>query len=221
MELRSAARVWSETCSGLDVPRFEFYAGPPRLSVARDGRNVVRMRSGTWCPDHASDRRDCYSRERAAITHSYGLQAPLSDEVRPITIEADIEINAVHYSWAAESGSAQGPLGRLLVHELGHVLGLTHSCSGPACATNGVARASVMYPNPLEGAPRMRPTGEDCAALGDLYPARSPPVSWTLLVSSCLAIVMAAAFGAWRGRRRKARSSASLGRAQGRSTGDA
>lgn len=170
--LRAAHDAWSATCSELSLPELLFVPGDGRLPVARDGRSVVRLKTGTWCPDRALDDRDCYSQERAAITRSYPLDDPPKSAGRPVVREADIEINAVHNSWAPDASPGRSALGPLLVHELGHVLGLGHACEGVECLSNEAARASVMYPDPLEGSMRRAPTNADCEALGKLYPAR-------------------------------------------------
>jgi hypothetical protein len=54
----------------------------------------------------------------------------------------------------------------VLVHELGHVFGLRHSCKFPEC--DEAARRAVMYPYPLESDRTLllSPTRADRDALG-------------------------------------------------------
>lgn len=167
--VRGARGDWQGSCSDVELPELVFVPGDERLPIARDGMSVLRARTGTWCPDRAIDDRDCYSRERAAITHRYPSESS-GGEGSSFYREADIEINAVHYSWSAQ-GNSGVPLRPLLVHELGHVFGLAHSCEGSECRGNARARASVMYPDPLENR-LASPTNEDCRKLRALYPSQ-------------------------------------------------
>jgi hypothetical protein len=74
--------------------------------------------------------------------------------------EVDIEINAVDYRWSLTGDAVgTGNLRALVLHELGHALGLADSCSamplvaaapGVAQPCTETARRSVMYPNPTE-----------------------------------------------------------------------
>lgn len=166
---RGAGAAWEETCSEIALPKLVFVPGNERLPIVRDGMSVLRVRTGTWCPDRAVDDRDCYSRERAAITHRYPSESS-RDNASSLHREADIEINAVHYSWG-DSVEHRSPIGPVLVHELGHALGLGHSCEGPSCEGHAAVKSSVMYPDPLENR-LLAPSAGDCRDLLQLYPSR-------------------------------------------------
>jgi hypothetical protein len=132
------------------------------VHVARDARNVVRVVTGRFCPDGARDSFDCHGARRAAITHIYPpLDGTKFDFVSHLP-EMDIELNGAEFNW---KDLGHEVLRETLLHELGHVFGLQHSCQAPECSDE--ARRALMYPYTLEaGRPRvLKPTPADCLAL--------------------------------------------------------
>ncbi len=108
--------------------------------VGRDGINHIIFRQTEWCRDPAptdpSEPR-CYDASALAITTVFQLKD--SGEI----LDADIEVNGVHFTWADfvnqpelatfQSHDFQGAV----THEMGHVLGLEHTCYIPAVDKKG------------------------------------------------------------------------------------
>jgi hypothetical protein len=150
--------------------------------LRRDTTSVVVVRDRSWCPDRAPNRDACYEPSRLAITHLYPNEQPGSSRDGELD-EADIEVNAVNVAWSLD-GEVPGTrsLRAVLTHELGHVLGLDHSCApDPSMGTPGSplrpscrdesARRSIMYPDAIEDGrePVVAPGPAETAALCDLY----------------------------------------------------
>jgi hypothetical protein len=111
-------------------------AGP--LDSKLDGRNTIKFRSDHWCPaGDASKQELCYSEFAAGITTVRYVDdgSKKAGEIE----DADIELNDVNFFFAVlsrDTPSPDVPAGRTLadlentlVHELGHVMGLDHTCS--------------------------------------------------------------------------------------------
>lgn len=155
----------------------------PRIKIAplehtqrralQDGGSIATMVSNQWCPPKFSDRTECYGAERAAVTRLFPHLQPGHAKHGSI-VEVDLEINAVDYQWSEEEGLQR--LQALLVHELGHILGLNHPCGETvSCTSVPQSRASAMYPNPLElgRALALSPNEEDIASLCGTQPGPS------------------------------------------------
>lgn len=189
---QQSAQRWAEA-TGLDIGvRAERRAAS---HVSEDGSSSVVLRTRRWCPDDPA--LPCHDPSRHALTQLYTRPAAGDPSAAEI-LEADIEINAVHFDWRA---LPPGSLDAVLLHELGHVLGLEHTCNAssllervdhqgapvPLCrSAPPAARAAVMYPDPLGplASGRLQLSDDERRAGAELYgavsnPARSADVpSW-------------------------------------------
>jgi hypothetical protein len=173
--LEEGARQWNGALRGCKAPELRVGGAVSAGAARTDGRNLVVVLGERWCPaDRASDV-TCYDPSKQAITHVRQREhgAAPAGEID----EVDIEINAVDYRWSL-TGDAVGTrnLRALVLHELGHALGLADSCSAMplvapapegAHACTETTRRSVMYPDPTEigRVPVLQPTADAIIAL--------------------------------------------------------
>jgi hypothetical protein len=193
----AAADAWNAMagpCSPMVLRlRFDLEAEGP---AADDGVSRIIFRRGQWCRVPREVGEACHAHEALAFTHVFST---VDGHIR----DADIEVNAVDFAWAASSppASPASPLQDLqytLTHELGHLLGFDHSCTTgaaatatddrgwpvPACsAANASVRASVLYPAARSfPGPRVI-TDDDARGLCAVYQA--PPAELEALPGGC------------------------------------
>jgi len=109
--------------------------------VAKDGHNRIIFRQNAWCrepaPTDSSEPR-CYDPSALAITTVFQLKN--SGEI----LDADLEVNAVTFTWGDFVGKPDlMPYGShdfqgAITHELGHVLGLEHTCYNAVYRADGM-----------------------------------------------------------------------------------
>ncbi|MEZ4366325.1 MAG: hypothetical protein R2939_08540 [Kofleriaceae bacterium] len=116
-------------CSYMDL----VVTGTLDIEVGRDLVNLIKFRDDRWCrPATAEDAERCYSSAAAGLTTVVYVDDPSSSRDGAI-VDADVELNGVDFAISA-GGASLGPpgcqadLANTLTHELGHLLGLEHTC---------------------------------------------------------------------------------------------
>jgi len=143
--LGRAATIWNDALSECGkTPRLIVSKTPlERPGIRDDAINEVLFHSREWCPPGAVDDDECYDRTVHASTR-------LRPELRPGHAsdgelrEADLEVNGVQFDWSLH-GETRNTLNleALLVHELGHMLGLDHPCAPPGSPARKAGIVSV------------------------------------------------------------------------------
>ena len=103
--------------------------------VGKDIVNVIKFRDQSWCrPAVDDDPPRCHAPEAAAITTLAFVDDADSDRDGEI-VDADVEVNGVNFAISEERRSeldderdCRADLANTMTHELGHVLGLDHTC---------------------------------------------------------------------------------------------
>jgi uncharacterized protein (TIGR03382 family) len=193
--LSGAAAAWSQetnSCTYLELV--------PALSTAQtplavnDGHNSLIFHNSLWC--HVAADGKCN------IDYDASALAVTTDTANTRTgqiLDADVEVNLVDYQWADLVAdpelSSDMDLQNALTHELGHLIGLDHTCYDPLSSTTGIrpddnngqqipdcvtaspdVQATTMFPSAMPGDTQKRTLApDDMNAVCTIYPVDDPP----------------------------------------------
>ena len=193
-----AGAAWSagaNPCTFIELGVTVASGAAPR--AGNDGRNSIIFRDTSWCrlaTTGACDPTIAYDPAALALTSVSASTA--TGAIR----DADIEINAFHFSWAdlvahpdlRGNGQPYHDLQNALTHEMGHLIGLDHTCyfQGPPPVDNtgapitdcASASAEVlettMFPSANPGDIDKRTLApDDQQAVCEIYPAAQDPMT--------------------------------------------
>jgi hypothetical protein len=128
----NAIQTWNtaaESCSYLQLVS----EGRRAVETGRDNVNVIKFRDQSWCrPASQDDPARCHPEAAAGITTATYVDDPTSDRDGAI-VDADIELNGVSFAIGVDGQSlgtspCLSELQNTLTHELGHLIGIEHSC---------------------------------------------------------------------------------------------
>jgi hypothetical protein len=193
--LAGAAAAWSNetnSCTYLElVPALS--TAPTPLAV-NDGHNSLIFHSTVWC--HVAADGSCN------VDYDSSALAVTTDTANTKTgqiYDADVEVNLVDYQWADlvedPQLSSDMDLQNALTHELGHLIGLDHTCFDPLTSMTGVrpddntgmpvpdcatasaeVQATTMFPSAMPGDTQKRTLApDDINAVCTIYPVDDPP----------------------------------------------
>jgi hypothetical protein len=202
--LASAVGNWNGACSGCTYLRLGVVKAYQALDAVSDGRPSVVFRSDFWGRGGVA-----YDDSIIALTTVWFVTSATRTDGQ-IT-DADIELNAVNYSFSVNAttdtprdGTMLADLENTLTHEIGHVMGLGHTCwdhvlpeppldndgnPAPDCDLRTMLpqniRDATMYPYADPGSVSMRTlTADDVAGVCDHYPSTATPTAcYTDIVS--------------------------------------
>jgi hypothetical protein len=136
--IQQAINSWQSVIGASFIQLKYMPADGPREVTYRDGIQIIKFRTGQWCrPAVDGKQASCYDRSAAAIT-TVSFINKKGDANDGKILDADIELNAVNNQFVdldralpRSDGRAQTDLWNTLTHEMGHMLGLDHTCRGP------------------------------------------------------------------------------------------
>ena len=193
----ASAATWSKSsdaCTYLDLMVSSSSDATPR--AINDGRNNVIFRTANWCK--LTDKGVCDT-AMAYDPAALALTSVSASTSSGIIRDADVEVNASNFNWAdlvahpnLRDGQTFHDLQNAVTHEMGHLIGLDHTCylQGPApidntgqpipdCANAPPdVLATTMFPSANPGDIDKRDLApDDQQAVCDIYPASQDPMT--------------------------------------------
>jgi hypothetical protein len=130
--IAGAVEAWSAqnpslaSCSFLDLYLTVSPEGDHQPPAQFDGTNNIGFLTDVWCARTTEAASVCYDPAALALTTNFARTS--TGEI----VDADIEINAVNFVWAdlaTRTGTdAEQDLQSAVTHEIGHLIGLDHTC---------------------------------------------------------------------------------------------
>jgi hypothetical protein len=194
----ASAVAWSrgaDACTYMDITVSSSTDATPRAT--NDGRNNIIFRATDWCKLTAMGTCDStFVYDPAALALTSVSASTSSGIIR----DADIEVNAFHFMWAdlvahpdlRGNGQPYHDLQNAVTHEMGHLIGLDHTCyfrapialdnTGAPITDCASASAEVlettMFPSANPGDVDKRTLApDDQQAVCEIYPAAEDPMT--------------------------------------------
>jgi hypothetical protein len=178
--IQASMQIWRTATQSCGYLVFN-YVNPAALEAHFDGINTIKFRTDRWChPDDAQSHDICYSAAAAGITTVFYIDRAGSAEDGRI-LDADVELNDINFTFDfvdPMTGPTKMPrpntsiadFENTLVHELGHVQGLDHTC-----------KDSATPPNEVDDTGKPPP---DCTKLDQLSPADRAKITEATMYNS-------------------------------------
>jgi hypothetical protein len=189
----ASAEAWSggdNACTFIEVNVTA--STDPTPTAGLDYTNAVIFRTTSWCAPTDPPGMCSYAPEALAITSVF------VDKVNGRIIDGDIEVNSKGFIWTDldtdPTGKGKQDLQNALTHEMGHLIGLDHTCfvagmkGSPALDNKGTpvpncdsapqeVQATTMFASAIPGDVAKRTLApDDIQAVCDIYPIAKDPM---------------------------------------------
>ena len=190
-----AINTWNQGVASCSYMRI-INEGRQDVEVGRDNKNIIKFRDVSWCrPATKDDPPRCHPDSAAGITTATYVDDRSSSRDGAI-VDADIELNGENFAIAVNgqtlgTNNCLSELKNTLTHELGHLLGLEHTCLAagdpprvdntgspvPSCSTATTAEKDATMFNFQECGENKKETLEpdDIAGVCGVYPKDQDP----------------------------------------------
>ena len=146
--IEASVATWNSTgCSYFNLKIDPPEAGGSATMERPVGKNFIVFRGDSWCPPDPKEA--CYDTSATALTTVFYIDKP-GDGDNGRILDADVELNDVNFAFTVDGTRPPGSgsktvadIQNTLTHELGHLLGLDHTCydGWNPCETTGRCKA--------------------------------------------------------------------------------